>query len=129
MIEVVAALIASGDRFLACQRPENKAQPLLWEFLGGKVEPGETREAALVRECMEELGVTVAVQGIVAEVTHVYPEKTVHLTLMRAGIVSGEIKRIEHADIRWVTLEAAKDMPFCPADQELLAIIERMENA
>ena len=60
-VEVVAALIWRGDRFLACQRPAHKARGLLWEFVGGKVEPGETKEEALVRECREELGVTVRV--------------------------------------------------------------------
>ena len=61
MTEVVAALIWNGNKFLACQRPANKARGLLWEFVGGKVEQGETKEAALIRECREELGITVAV--------------------------------------------------------------------
>ena len=59
--EVVAALIWNGDRFLICQRPRNKARGMQWEFVGGKVEPGETKEQALIRECQEELGVTVSV--------------------------------------------------------------------
>ena len=57
MTEVVAALIWNGNKFLACQRPANKARGLLWEFVGGKVEQGETKEAALIRECREELGI------------------------------------------------------------------------
>ena len=64
MTEVVAALIWDEKRFLACQRPAHKARGLLWEFVGGKVEPGETREQALIRECQEELAVTVAVQDV-----------------------------------------------------------------
>ncbi len=61
MTEVVAALIWEGGKFMICQRPAHKARGLLWEFVGGKVEPGETKEQALVRECREELAVTVAV--------------------------------------------------------------------
>ena len=80
MTEVVAALIWDENRFLACQRPAHKARGLLWEFVGGKVEPGETREQALIRECQEELAVTVAVQDVFMEVDHVYPDLTVHLT-------------------------------------------------
>ena len=70
-VEVVAALIWRGDRFLACQRPAHKARGLLWEFVGGKVEPGETKEEALIRECREELGVTVRVGEVFTELTHV----------------------------------------------------------
>ena len=70
MIEVVAALIWDENRFLACQRPAHKARGLLWEFVGGKVEPGETREQALIRECQEELAITVAVQDVFMEVDH-----------------------------------------------------------
>lgn len=61
MTEVVAALIWKGNQFMICQRPAHKARGLLWEFVGGKVEPGETKEQALVRECREELAVTVQV--------------------------------------------------------------------
>lgn len=64
MTEVVAALIWKESRFLICQRPAHKARGLLWEFVGGKVEPGETKEQALIRECQEELGVTVEVEDI-----------------------------------------------------------------
>ena len=89
LTEVVAALIWAGDRFLICQRPKNKARGLLWEFVGGKVEPGETREEALVRECREELDITVSVQNVFTEVTHVYPDITIHLTLFNAEIKTG----------------------------------------
>ena len=86
MTEVVAALIWNGNKFLACQRPANKARGLLWEFVGGKVEQGETKEAALIRECREELGITVAVGAVFMEVVHKYPDLTVHLTLFHAKI-------------------------------------------
>jgi len=120
MTEVVAALIWEDNRFLACQRPAHKARGLLWEFVGGKVEPGETREQALIRECQEELAVTVAVQDVFMEVDHVYPDLTVHLTLFNASIVEGIPQKIEHNDLRWITVEEIDQYEFCPADEEIL---------
>lgn len=118
--EVVAALIWDGDRFLACQRPAHKARGLLWEFVGGKVEAGETKEAALVRECREELGITVTVGDIFMEVDHVYPDLTVHLTLFHAAIAEGTPQKLEHNDIRWITVEEIDTLSFCPADVDIL---------
>ena len=120
MTEVVAALIWQGEKFLACQRPAHKARGLLWEFVGGKVEPGESREEALIRECREELDVTVAPGEIFMEVTHRYPDLTVHLTLFHAAIIQGEPKALEHNDIRWITTEQIDALDFCPADVEIL---------
>ena len=120
MTEVVAALIWDENRFLACQRPAHKARGLLWEFVGGKVEPGETKEQALIRECREELAVTVAVQDVFMEVDHVYPDLTVHLTLFNASIAEGIPQKIEHNDLRWITVEEIDQYPFCPADEEIL---------
>ena len=120
MTEVVAALIWEDNRFLACQRPAHKARGLLWEFVGGKVEPGETREQALIRECQEELAVTVAVQDVFMEVDHVYPDLTVHLTLFNASILEGIPQKIEHNDLRWITVEEIDQYEFCPADEEIL---------
>ena len=120
MTEVVAALIWDENRFLACQRPAHKARGLLWEFVGGKVEPGETKEQALIRECKEELAVTVAVQDVFMEVDHVYPDLTVHLTLFNASISEGVPQKIEHNDLRWITVEEIDQYEFCPADEEIL---------
>ena len=120
MTDVVAALIWQGDRFLICQRPAHKARGLLWEFVGGKTEPGETREAALVRECMEELAVTVEVGDVFMEVDHVYPDLTVHLTLFNARITEGEIRLLEHNDAKWITVDEIDKFDFCPADEEIL---------
>lgn len=124
-IEVVAALIWRGDRFLACQRPPEKARGLLWEFLGGKVENGESGEQALVRECFEELGVTVAVRGVFMDVTHEYPDLIVHLTLYEAEIAQGEPQKLEHHDIRWITVDEISRYDFCPADQVFCREIKR----
>lgn len=120
MVEVVAALIWQGDRFLACQRPANKARALLWEFVGGKVEPGETKEQALIRECREELDITLAVEDVYMDVVHQYPDIQVHLTLFNATVAQGSPKKLEHNDIRWVLPSEIPQYAFCPADKEIL---------
>lgn len=117
---VVAALIWDGPRFLICQRPANKARGLLWEFVGGKVEPGETGPQALIRECWEELDITVAVGDVFMEVVHTYPDITVALTLYHSTIASGVPRMLEHADLRWITPEQIPEFDFCPADVEIL---------
>lgn len=124
MTEVVAALIWDKNRFLACQRPENKARGLLWEFVGGKVEHGESFPQALIRECKEELDVTISVGDVFMEVTHEYPDLTVHLTLFHAKIVQGTPKMLEHNDIRWITPEEIDQYDFCPAD---VVILEKLK--
>ena len=121
LTEVVAARIRSGGRFLACRRPASKARGLQWEFVGGKVEPGETKEDALVRECREELGVTVAPRGALLTLLHEYPDLTIRLTLFDAVIVRGTPQPLEHCDLRWITLAESENYDFCPADRELLA--------
>lgn len=120
MTEVVDALIWDGNKFMACQRPAHKARGLQWEFVGGKVEPGETKEQALIRECREELGVTVSVGEVFLDVVHEYPDLTVHLTLFHAAITQGTPQRLEHQDIRWITVEEIDQYEFCPADEEIL---------
>ena len=125
-IEVVAALICDGKRFLACQRPAHKARALLWEFVGGKVEAGETGPEALRRECQEELDVTLHVKEAVMDVTHEYPDLTVHLTLFSAVIAEGEPKKLEHHDIRWITAEEIDTIEFCPADQVFLDTVREI---
>lgn len=120
MIDVVAALLWRGERFLICKRPEGKARALLWEFVGGKVEKGETEREALARECREELGVEIVAHDEYASVLHRYPDVTVRLKLFNAEIVSGEIELLEHADMRWITREEIPFFDFCPADEEIL---------
>lgn len=120
MVEVVAALIWDKNRFMICQRPANKARALLWEFVGGKVEPGETKEQALIRECQEELDITLSVGAVFMDVIHKYPDITVHLTLFNATISDGVPKKLEHNDIKWITAEEICNYDFCPADEEIL---------
>ncbi|MGI5979141.1 MAG: (deoxy)nucleoside triphosphate pyrophosphohydrolase [Oscillospiraceae bacterium] len=120
MIEVVAALIWDKDKFMICQRPAQKARGLLWEFVGGKVEPGETKEQALIRECREELAITISAGEVFMDVTHAYPDLTVHLTLFNAAILEGTPQKLEHNDIRWITVEEISQYAFCPADETIL---------
>lgn len=122
--EVVAALIWQDNRFLICQRPANKARGLLWEFVGGKVEAGETKPQALIRECQEELGIALSVGNIFMDVTHCYPDLTVHLTLFHATIAAGIPQLIEHHDMRWITPAEIDQFEFCPADVEILEQIK-----
>ncbi|WP_418841988.1 (deoxy)nucleoside triphosphate pyrophosphohydrolase [Ruminococcus sp.] len=120
MTEVVAALIWDKDKFMICQRPAHKARDLLWEFVGGKLEPGETKEQALIRECQEELAVTLSIGDVFMDVVHEYPDLTVHLTLFNAAILEGIPKKLEHNDIKWITLSEISNYEFCPADVEIL---------
>ena len=128
MTEVVAALILRGNKFMICQRPAHKARGLLWEFVGGKVEPGETKEQALIRECQEELAVTLSVGDVFMDVVHEYPDLTVHLTLFNATIAEGEPQKLEHNDIQWITPSEISNFEFCPADDEILHRIKEEYN-
>ena len=127
MIEVVAALIWNDNKFLICQRPAHKARGLLWEFVGGKVEPGETKEQALVRECQEELAVTVSVDNVFMDVMHTYPDISIHLTLFNTVIVNGSPQKLEHNDIQWITVDEIKKYKFCPADDTILVKLQQMK--
>ena len=120
VVEVVAALIWDNNKFMICQRPANKTRALLWEFVGGKVEPGETKKQALIRECREELAITLSVGDVFMDVVHEYPDLTVHLTLFNATIAEGEPQKLEHNDIQWITPSEILNYEFCPADVEIL---------
>lgn len=123
-LEVVAALIVRDGKFLICQRPANKKRALLWEFVGGKAESGETLEQALVRECREELAIDVRVGGVFMQVTHTYPDVTVHLTLFNAH-TNDSPQMLEHNDMRWITPDEIDLYEFCPADKDILDKIKR----
>lgn len=127
MTEVVAALIWNENQFLICQRPATKARGLLWEFVGGKVEFGETKEQALVRECQEELAITLDVGEVFMDVVHEYPDLTVHLTLFNSSIRAGIPQKLEHNDIRWITVDEIDQYDFCPADEEILTRLKTIK--
>lgn len=125
MLEVVAALIKQDNKFLICQRPAHKARGLFWEFVGGKVEKGETMQQALIRECREELSITVDVQDVFAQTVHCYDDVTIRLTLFNAVIASGVPQMLEHADMQWITPDQIPNFSFCPADEEILQKLYR----
>ena len=124
MVDVVAALIWDGEKFLICQRPAHKSNALLWEFVGGKVEAGESHAEALIRECREELDITVTVGDLFMELTHTYPDITVHLFLYHAAIAEGVPQMLEHNDLRWITPADIPQYVFCPADDVILERIK-----
>ncbi len=125
MTQVVAALIWQNNRFLICRRPAHKTRGLLWEFVGGKVETGEKKQQALMRECMEELAVKVRVDDVYMQLVHEYPDMTVELTLFNAAIVEGEPQLLEHSEIRYISVDEIDRFDFCPADVEILAKLKK----
>ena len=124
MVDVVAALIWRDDRFMICQRPAHKARGLLWEFVGGKLEPGETMQDALIRECREELDIKVNVGEIFTQVIHHYPDIHIQLTLFHCTIAKGTPSLLEHNDLKWILPSEIPQYDFCPADEEILALIQ-----
>lgn len=124
MKDVVAALIWQGDKFMICQRPANKARGLLWEFVGGKTEPGESFQDALIRECREELDITVSVGDMFTQVVHQYPDIHIRLTLFHCTISEGTPKLLEHNDLKWIHPRDIPKYDFCPADKDILALIQ-----
>ena len=124
MTDVVAALIWDQDKFMICQRPAHKARGLLWEFVGGKTEPGESMEDALIRECQEELDITVAVGDIFTQVIHEYPDIHIRLTLFNCTIAEGTPKLLEHHDLKWITPAQIPLFDFCPADEDIPKMIQ-----
>lgn len=125
MTDVVAALIWQDGRFMICQRPAHKARGLLWEFVGGKTEPGESLREALIRECREELDITVSVGDIFTQVIHEYPDILIRLTLFHCTIAQGEPKLLEHHDLKWILPGEIPQFDFCPADKDILALIRK----
>lgn len=125
MIEVVAALIWQDDKFLICQRPYNKSRALLWEFVGGKKEIGETKEDALKRECMEELAIEIQIVEELMQVQYSYPDISINLTLFSAKILKNTPQKLEHNDIKWITPQDIDMYKFCPADEKILDLIKK----
>lgn len=128
MIQVVAALIRDKNKFMICQRPKHKARGLLWEFVGGKVESGETKAQALARECREELGIEIFTGDVFTEVIHEYSDITIRLTVFNATITGGVPQKLEHNDIKWITADEIPNYRFCPADEVILNKIIRQNN-
>ena len=119
-LSVTAAIIRKDGRILLCQRPEGKNCALLWEFPGGKIEPGEQAEACVIRECREELDVTLRVIRRYGEVVCDYPDRTVDLQFFVCEIAQGEPRRKEHAALAWAHPQELAGYSFCPADAKML---------
>ena len=128
-VDVVAALIWEKDKFLICQRPATKARGLLWEFVGGKVEPGESFPQALQRECAEELAINVDVGEEFMQVVHEYPDILIRLTLLNCTIPTGQPQALEHNDIRWIHPSEIDQYLFCPADEDILVQIKKLHGS
>lgn len=124
IVEVVAALIWNGEKFMICQRPVNKKRGLLWEFVGGKVEKGESKERALIRECKEELDIEIEVDSEFISTKHTYPDITINLTVFNSRIVGGKPTLLEHKDLKWITKNEIPKYNFCPADVVILEKIK-----
>lgn len=120
MIEVTAAVIHKDGKFLICQRPNGKDLAQLWEFPGGKIKPNETAEESIIRECQEELGVTINNLIKFDEITYEYPNFTVHIIFFTAEIAYGELIQKEHDRTAWITQQDIGQFEFCPADVEIL---------
>jgi len=108
---------------MICQRPAHKARGLLWEFVGGKAEPGETLEETLIRECREELDITVDVGSVYVSLIHEYPDITIRLTLFNCTISRGIPKLLEHNDLKWIYPQQIPEYAFCPADADILKML------
>ncbi|MBQ1343956.1 MAG: (deoxy)nucleoside triphosphate pyrophosphohydrolase [Firmicutes bacterium] len=124
-VRVAAALILREGRFLICRRPMHKARGGLWEFPGGKLEPGESAEQALIRECREELAIEVTPGPVYMRLTHEYPDLTVELILLQVDEFAGTPRLLEHSELRWIGAGETEGYAFCPADREILEKLGR----
>jgi mutator protein MutT len=125
-IEVSAGLVFHDGRLLIAQRKPDAHLGGLWEFPGGKREPGETFEACLVRELKEELAITIEVGELIEEISHDYPDKLVLLRFFRCRLVSGEPQAIGCHALAWVTRDNFRAYPFPAADAALLDKLDRI---
>ena len=117
VIDVVAAVIKNSEgKVLIGKRNFKKALGGFWEFPGGKIEPGETREEAIVREIKEELCIDIKADKYLSEKEFVYPSRTINLIAISCTHLSGNIKATEHEDLKWVSKEELNNFEFAPAD-------------
>ena len=124
VIEVVGGIISRGGKVLLGRRPVGKSQGGHWEVIGGKIEPGETPCEALARECREEIALEIVNARVRTSVTHAYPDRTIHLTLIDCEPAPGaEPTALEHEALGWYTPAEMSTLDFCPADAELLPVV------
>lgn len=129
MINVVAAIIKNGEgKILITQRNFKKSQGGLWEFPGGKIEKGETREEAIIREIKEELTIEINVESYLGEKVFEYPEKSINLIALNCRVKSGNIYLTEHEEARWVEKEELNSFEFAPADIFIVKKLQGIEK-
>ena len=124
-VQVTAAIIQQEGKYLICQRAHDDSLPLMWEFPGGKLEPGETLEECIIRECQEELGVDIRICGEFGKTSYPYKQWELVFTFFDAEIAVGTPVTTVHEQIRWVSAAELKKYTFCPADVE---IVEKLVN-
>jgi 8-oxo-dGTP diphosphatase len=120
IINVVCAIIEKDGRILAARRSDAQPHGGFWEFPGGKIDPGEDENAAIIREIREELGITVSVKKRLSPVTFNYPDKTVTLIPFICAAGPKTPRPLEHAEIRWVDESEAQGLSWLPPDAEIL---------
>jgi 8-oxo-dGTP diphosphatase len=124
MIQVAAAIIQnSQEQILICKRGPGGSTAFLWEFPGGKREVNESLTECLIRECQEELRITISVGDVYATTSYKYPENTIDFVFFKASIQSGELAPTVHDEVLWVRPDELTQFNFCPAD---IDIIERL---
>lgn len=125
-IDVVGAVIRNQvGEVLCARRPLDKSQGGLWEFPGGKVEPGESQAESLQREIREELGCEIVVGQQIADVTYTYPNQVVRLTTYRARLLHGEPTPKEHLELRWLPVNQLGTLEWSPADLPTVRRLQR----
>lgn len=124
-LEETAAIIRQNGKILICQRPADKNCGLLWEFPGGKIEAEETGEQCVIRECQEELGVTLSVERELTDITYEYPDRIVHLHFYLCNIADGSPVKKEHNALEWISPDVIDQYEFCPADKAMISELEK----
>lgn len=120
MIKVVACVIVHRGKYLITQRLKRSHLGHLWEFPGGKIEPGESQEECAIRECQEELGILIRPKKLISELLHHYPEVSVQLYFWLCDWVEGEPQAIECANFAWVSPQELSQYEFPEADKQLI---------
>ncbi|MCF6284122.1 MAG: (deoxy)nucleoside triphosphate pyrophosphohydrolase [Candidatus Hydrogenedentes bacterium] len=123
VLVVACALIDADNRILLAQRPKGKSMAGLWEFPGGKLESGETHQEALVRECAEELSITVKVGGMISTVKHAYTHLKVTLNVYRCTIISGKERPNVHTELKWIKPTEFDDYAFPKGNHKFLDLL------
>jgi ADP-ribose pyrophosphatase len=128
MIHVGAAVIKKDNKVLICQRAGGGSCAFLWEFPGGKLEPNESIEECVIRECREELGIEITVTGLLAETKYKYPDREISFTFYYSEIISGVIEPKVHKEVKWLNPSDLGDFEFCPADVEIALKIMKADG-